>query len=86
MGESLFIREEYRRRGVASALHKQAEKVAASCGEKTVYNYVHPNNHRTIGFLRKWGYTVLNLIEIRKPYPNEKRTQTVPAGGQEAGN
>lgn len=29
--------------------------------------YVHPNNHRMIEFLRKRGYTVLNLTEIRKP-------------------
>lgn len=84
--ESLFVREEYRRRGVAAALHGQAEKVAVSYGGDTVYNYVHPNNQRMIGFLRKRGYTVLNLIEIRKPYPDEKRTQTVPAGGHEAGN
>ena len=30
-----------------------------------------------IEFLRKRGYTVLNLIEIRKPYQGEKLTQTI---------
>ena len=64
--ESIFVREEYRRQGVA-----------------TVYNYVHPNNHRMIEFLRKRGYTVLNLIEIRKPYQNEKLTQTITVGEHE---
>ncbi len=78
--ESIFVREEYRRLGVASALHEKTEEIAASYGEDTVYNYVHPNNHRMIEFLRKRGYTVLNLIEIRKPYQGEKLTQTIPVG------
>ena len=78
--ESIFVREKYRRCGVASALHSKAEEIAASYGEDTVYNYVHPNNHRMIEFLRKRGYTVLNLIEIRKPYKGEKLTQTITVG------
>ena len=78
--ESIFVKEEYRRHGVATALHSKAEKIAASYGEETVYNYVHPNNHRMIGFLRKRGYTVLNLIEIRKPYRGEKLTEVIRVG------
>ena len=78
--ESIFVKEEYRRQGVATALHNKAEEIAASYGEETVYNYVHPNNHRMIAFLRSRGYTVLNLIEIRKPYRNEKLTQTIRVG------
>ena len=78
--ESIFVREEYRRCGVASALHSKAEEIAASYGEETVYNYVHPNNHRMIEFLRKRGYTVLNLIEIRRPYEGEKWTQVITVG------
>lgn len=78
--ESIFGKEEYRRHGVATALHSKAEEIAASYGEETVYNYVHPNNHRMIAFLRKRGYTVLNLIEIRKPYDGEKRTRRIQVG------
>ena len=81
--ESIFVKEEYRRHGVASALYRKAEEIAASYGEDTVYNYVHPNNHRMIEFLRKRGYTVLNLIEIRKPYAGENRTQTITVGEHE---
>ena len=81
--ESVFVKEEYRRHGVATALHSKAEEIAASYGDDTVYNYVHPNNHRMIGFLRKRGYTVLNLIEIRKPYKDEKLTQTIAVGEHE---
>ena len=81
--ESIFVRVEYRRRGVASALHSKAEEIAASYGNDTVYNYVHPNNHRMIAFLRKRGYTVLNFIEIRKPYQGEKLTQVIQVGEHE---
>ena len=81
--ESIFVREQYRRHGVASALHSKAEEIAASYGEETVYNYVHPNNHRMIEFLRKRGYTVLNLIEIRKPYKEEKLSQKICVGEHE---
>ena len=81
--ESLFVGEEYRWQGVAAALHGKAEEIAASYGNDTVYNYVHPNNHRMIEFLGKRGYTVLNLIEIRKPYQNEKLTQTITVGEHE---
>jgi len=78
--ESIFVKQEYRCRGIATALHSMAEEIAASYGEETVYNYVHPNNHRMIGFLRKRGYTVLNLIEIRRPYKGEKLTQVIQVG------
>lgn len=81
--ESIFVKEEYRRHGVAAALHSRAEEIAASYGDDTVFNYVHPNNHRMIEFLRKHGYTVLNLIEIRKPYKSEKLTQTITVGEHE---
>ena len=81
--ESIFVKEEYRRKGIASALFGKAEEIAASYGDDTVFNYVHPNNHRIIQFLRKHGYTVLNLIEIRKPYKNETLTQTFTIGEHE---
>ena len=81
--ESIFVKDEYRRQGIASALHSKAEEIAASYGDDTVYNYVHPNNHRMIDFLRKRGYTVLNLIEIRKPYKGEKLTHKVCVGEHE---
>ena len=35
------------------------------------------NNEGMIHFLRSKGYTVLNLIEIRKPYEGEKLTATI---------
>lgn len=69
--ESLYVLPEYRRRGVASLLFNEAEKLAERLGSDTLYNWVHPNNDRIIKFLRERGYDVLNLIEIRKPWKDE---------------
>ena len=75
--EQIFVREDCRRKGVASLLFSKAEEIAASMGEPTVYNYVHPNNEGMIRFLRSKGYTVLNLLEIRKPYEGERLMTTI---------
>lgn len=69
--ESIYVLDAYRRMDIASALLRQAESLAKEYGEDTVFNYVHPNNDGMIAFLRKHGYTVLNLIEIRRPFTNE---------------
>ena len=81
--EQLFVREAYRRKGIATMLFKKAEEIAASMGEDTVYNFVHPNNENIIQFLRSKGYTVLNMIEIRKPYKGEKLTTTIHVENKE---
>ena len=75
--EHIFVRENFRRKGVATLLFRKAEEIAASMGEDTVYNFVHPNNEDMIRFLASKGYTVLNMIEIRKPYKGEKLTATI---------
>lgn len=81
--ESIYVKEAYRGEGVAAMLHAKAEEITEVYGETTTYNYVHPNNHAMIAFLRKRGYTVLNLIEIRKPHNEEKFTQTIKVGEHE---
>jgi ribosomal protein S18 acetylase RimI-like enzyme len=80
--ESLFVTPAYRRQGVAGQLYAQAERLAAERGSDTVYNWVHPNNDPIIAFLRKRGYDVLNLLEIRKPLPDERLTTTLTVGKQ----
>lgn len=80
--EAIYVTQETRSRGIASALLAKAEEIAAVYGEETVFNYVHPNNHGMIRFLRKHGYTVLNLIEIRKPYQGENLSQTISVGSE----
>lgn len=78
--EHLYVREAYRRRGIATLLFEKAEEIACAMGEDTVFNFVHPNNRGMIAFLRSKGYTVLNMIEIRKPYPGEQLQTTIPVG------
>ena len=75
--EHIYVSGRYRRHGAASLLFGKAEEIAGSMGEETVYNFVHPNNEGMIAFLRSKGYTVLNMIEVRKPYGGEKLTTKV---------
>ena len=81
--ERLYVIPEERRKGIASALFKRAEQVAIELGGNSLYNWVHPNNEKSIPFLKKQGYEVLNLIEIRKRYPNETLTQRIKVGKHE---
>lgn len=78
--EQIYVCSEYRRKGAAAMLFEKAEEIADSMGADTVFNYVHPNNEGMIHFLRSKGYTVLNMIEIRKPYRDEKLTTTIQVG------
>lgn len=81
--EQLFVREDYRRKGVASLLFSKAEERSKEIGEDTLFNYVHPNNEPIIKFLKSKGYTVLNLIEVRKPFKNEETKTIIKIGNNE---
>lgn len=70
--EHIYINEEYQRQGIGSLLYKKAEEYSTKLGCDTLFNWVHPNNYKIISFLRSKGYTVLNLIEVRKPFKGEK--------------
>ena len=70
--ESLFVSPAHRRQGIAGMLYEAAEQLARDHGQPTLYNWIHPNNHRIIEFLRARGYDVLNLIEVRRPLPGEE--------------
>lgn len=81
--ESLFVSDNVRRGGIASNLYKEAERLSEELGGDTLFNWVHPNNDKMIRFLSKIGYDVLNLIEIRKPWVNEKINQKIRVGEHE---
>jgi len=81
--ESLYVAPEFRRRGIASILYAEAEKLANKIGCDTVYNWVHPNNDRIIEFLRKRGYGVLNLIELCGVRPGTSPTKKIRVGEHE---
>ncbi|MDD4157557.1 MAG: GNAT family N-acetyltransferase [Candidatus Cloacimonetes bacterium] len=70
--EQLFTLKEHRRKHLAQKMIDLATKKAETLGKNTAFVNVHPNNEKMLKFLANQGYTVLNLLEIRKSYPNEK--------------
>ena len=78
--ESVYVRPEYRRKGIGRMLLDKAQSIASEHGNDTLYLYVHPNNDAMIDFLKANGYDVLNLIEIRKAYPDEKPESSYTIG------
>ncbi|MBN1667086.1 MAG: GNAT family N-acetyltransferase [Anaerolineales bacterium] len=81
--ESLFVHPAHRRKGIAAALYKAAEDLADELGSDTIYNWVDPGNHAIIMFLGKRGYNVLNLLELRRPYPDEELEDKIQVGDNE---
>ena len=81
--EHIYILDEYRRQGIASMLYQKSEEYSKNYCDETLFNYVHPNNDVMINFLRKNGYDVLNLIEIRKPFKGEKTSTKIKIGNNE---
>ena len=78
--EALFVLPEHRRQGVGNLLYDRAEYLALELGDEPISNWVHPNNDRYIAFLRKRGYHVLSLIELRKPRSGEGPLQQIKVG------
>jgi len=78
--ESLYVIPEDRRKGVGTALFIKTEALARTLGRETVYNWVDPNNYRSLLFLKKLGYNVLNLIEIRKRISTDIISQKIQVG------
>lgn len=81
--ESIYVRENIRRSGLASKLFDKAEEIALELGGDTLYNWVLPNNEKIIKFLARRGYNVLNMIEIRKPRKDEKIYERIGVGDYE---
>lgn len=62
----LYIDPDYHGKGIAAKLFDHAEEFAMKLGNDQLYIWVHPDNHRMLKFLKKKGYDVLNLIEVKK--------------------
>lgn len=69
--ESLYVKEGYRNRGIGKMLFDKAEEHSSD----TLYINVHPNNELMLNFLKELKYDVLNLIEVRKAYVDEKHNE-----------
>ena len=81
--EASYVVPEERRKGIGSMLCEKTEKLAKEHGNDTVYNWVHPNNDASILMLKKCGYDVINLIEIRRKRLEEKLTTSIKVGKHE---
>jgi GNAT superfamily N-acetyltransferase len=81
--ESIFVEEEFRRKGVASQLYCQAERLAHELGGGPPYNWIDPDNEGMIQFLAKRGYDVLNLIELRRREPGDQLARKIRVGDHE---
>ena len=62
----LYIDPDYHGKGIASKLIDHAEEFTMKLGNDQLYIWVHPDNHRMLKFLKKKGYDVINLIEVKK--------------------
>jgi GNAT superfamily N-acetyltransferase len=80
--ESMYVLPDHRREGIATALFEKGEKLAKQHGNETLYNWIHPNNDGIIRFLQQKGYTVLNLLEVRKQFKDEPIRTKVEINGQ----
>lgn len=81
--ESIYVLPRLRRHGIAGALYEKAEQLAVDLGGDAPYNWVDPNNDTMIRFLKSRGYSVLNLIELRRPRTEESLTKRIFVGHQE---
>jgi hypothetical protein len=53
------------------------EEISLKLGNDQLYIWVHPDNHRMLKFLKKKGYDVLNLIEVKKKKPSTSRSISI---------
>lgn len=81
--EQMYVLPSLRRKGIGSDLYSRVEQLAAEVGSESPYNWIDWNNPAIIGFLKSRGYTVLNLLELRKPRPGELLGRRVVVGKEE---
>jgi ribosomal protein S18 acetylase RimI-like enzyme len=81
--EQMYVVPGARRKGIGSTLYEQAERLVVELGSEAPYNWVDSTNSPIIHFLRKRGYTVLNLLELRKPRSGERVKRRIKVGEEE---
>lgn len=74
-GRELCVAEAKRYRGAGTALLRAAEKRVREAGESNLFVSVVARNPQALGFFAKRGYNILNTVELRTPFPDERVTR-----------
>ena len=76
--EELYVKPEYRLKGVGRSLVRKAEEYVKT-HDDYAYLMVLPQDRRAINFWLRMGYTILNTIELAKNLKDtEENTRYVP--------
>lgn len=76
--ENLYVKREFRRRGIASRAIALAEEYAANVMKAPAINMdVIPQNQHALHLYHSLGYDTLQMITMRKPLNGETRKNTV---------
>lgn len=82
--ENLYVRQEYRRRGIATRAIRFAEQYASDVMKAPAVNLdVIPQNTDAIRLYHSLGYDTLQMITLRKSFSGEKRENPVELLGHE---
>jgi len=73
--EEIYVKPEFRRRGIARALVKRAEE-EVSKHDDSLYLFVLPQEKDVIMFWKKLGYDMINTIELVKDLRPTARSQS----------
>jgi ribosomal protein S18 acetylase RimI-like enzyme len=66
------VKETKRCQGVGTALLRAVEKRIEEAGETNLFISVVARNTQALEFFAKRGYNILNMIEVRMPFPDER--------------
>jgi GNAT superfamily N-acetyltransferase len=71
-GRELLVVENWRIRGVGTKLLHAVEDEIKKAGETNLYLSIVPRNIEALRFFVRRGYNILNTIELRAEWPQEK--------------
>jgi GNAT superfamily N-acetyltransferase len=64
-GRELFVRPEYRGRGIGTHLQEEVERRVRQAGADVLFVSVVPHNRRVLALAHRRGYDTLNTVELR---------------------
>ena len=71
-GRELFVRPEWRGRGIGTQLQEEAERRVREAGADALFISIVPHNRRMLAFAHRRGYDTLNTVELRKELTGER--------------